>query len=285
MSTWTIQAVLNWTKQYFGEKGIENPRLDAEVLLSHISGKDRIHLYVSFDQPLETYELKAYKELVLKRVQGIPVAYLVGHKEFMALDFLVNSSVLIPRPDTEILIEAALSRLNKDVSTEILDLGTGSGAVIVSLLHNLPNAQGIGIDISPQAVEVAAQNSVKHNLTDRLEILVGDLFSPVEGKVFDAIVSNPPYIVDSEIPKLSREVQCEPRQALAGGSDGLNFYRLITAKAPNYLKPAGFLAVEVGIHQAQAVALMATPKLRHESTLKDYAGIDRVVVFRRSWEV
>lgn len=279
---WTISSIINWTRQYFGSKGIDNPRLDAEVLLSHILGKDRLYLYTHFDQPLTSEELAAYRQAVKRRVMYAPVAYINGYKEFMGLDFVVSPAVLIPRPDTEILVEAALARLNGVEAPAIADLGTGSGAIIVSLLVKLGTAVGTAVDISAEALAVAGENAAKQGVAERLAFLQGDMLQPLAGKKFTALVSNPPYIPDGDIAGLSPEVRQEPRLALAGGVDGLNFYRQIVAQGADFLVPTGFIAVEVGINQAEPVAALAdtTSRLKVETILKDYAGIERVVIFR-----
>jgi release factor glutamine methyltransferase len=278
---WTISSILNWTRQYFSSKGIENPRLDAEVLLSHILKKDRLHLYTDFDQPLSPAELTCYREAVKRRVQRQPVAYITGCREFMGLEFAVNPAVLIPRPDTEILVEAALARLTGLTDPVIADLGTGSGAIAVSILANLPGGSGVAVDVSPEALAVARENADRLGVAGRLEFCRGDMLEPLNNKKFDAILSNPPYIPDSDIAVLSAEVRQEPRLALAGGSDGLTFYRRLVAQAANYLKPGGFMAVEVGVDQAGPVAALAGQGslLKAETVIKDYAGIERVIVF------
>lgn len=278
---WTISSILQWTRQYFGSKGIENPRLDAEVLLSHILGKSRLYLYTNFDQPMTQGELASFREAVKRRAMRIPVAYIIGSKEFMGLDFAVSPAVLIPRPDTEILVEAALARLSDKPEPAIADLGTGSGAIIISMLAKLVDGSGVAVDISAAALAVAQKNAVRHGVDSRLEFRQGDLFGPLTGKKFDAILSNPPYIPEADITGLSAEVQQEPYQALAGGKDGLDFYRRIVTHAAGYLKPEGFLAVEVGINQAGLVGALADAAsgLVQEAIIKDYAGIERVVVF------
>ncbi|SMC38202.1 peptide chain release factor N(5)-glutamine methyltransferase [Sporomusa malonica] len=278
---WTIASILNWTKQYFGSKGIDNPRLDAEVLLSHILGKDRLYLYTQFDQPLTPEELTAYRDTVKRRAVRAPVAYITGYKEFMGLNFAVSPAVLIPRPDTEILVETALERLTSHGAPLIADLGTGSGAIIVSILTKLATGTGVAVDISPDALAVAKENAVRQGVDERLNLCQGDMLGPLAGKTFDAILSNPPYIPDSDIAGLSAEVRQEPRLALAGGADGLNFYRRIVAQGAEYLNSGGFIAVEVGIDQAGPVARLAdqASRLKVEAIVKDYAGIERVVVF------
>ena len=277
---WRIDTILNWTKQYFGEKGVENPRLDAEVLLSHILRKDRLYLYVNFDQPLEGAELAAFRAAVKKRAARLPVAYITGEKEFMGLDFQVTPAVLIPRPDTEILIEAALKTLGSADSPRILDIGTGSGAICISMLVNLPSAEAVTVDISPEAILVAKSNAERHGVSQRLTFCQGDLFNPVKGQVFSAILSNPPYIPEADILTLTPEVRQEPNLALAGGKDGLDFYRRIIQEGRNYLAPNGFIAMEVGIGQARQVADLAEKSgyFIVSEIVKDYGGIERVVI-------
>jgi len=280
---WTIGTILTWTKQYFADKGVASPRLDAEVLLSHILGCDRMYLYVNFDQPLEARELAAFREAVKKRAQRVPVAYITGRREFFGQSFSVTPAVLIPRPDTEVLVEAALRRLQGQESPLVLDVGTGSGAIIVSLLHKLPAARGVATDIAAEALAVAAGNADRLGVADRLEFCRGDLLAPVAGRVFNAIVSNPPYIAAKDMAGLEPELGYEPRTALAGGADGLDFYRRLTGGAAALLKPGGFLALEVGAGQARQVAAMAVEAvgLSAAEIVKDYAGVERVVVLER----
>ena len=277
---WTIGRILKWTEQYFNEKGIESPRLDAEVLLSHILGRERIYLYVHFDEPLEPTELARYREAIKQRVQRVPVAYIIGEKEFMGLTFKVTADTLVPRPDTEILVQAAVERLRARGETpRFADIGTGSGAICLSILHFLPKAQADTVDISPAARAVAEENAAALEVADRVTFHTGDLLAPLAGQCYDAILSNPPYIPDGDIAALAPEVRLkEPRTALAGGKDGLDFYRRLTADAPAHLKDGGFLAVEVGIHQAAPVATLAVPAFSRTEILKDYAGIERVVI-------
>lgn len=279
---WTIGAILKWTGQYFGEKGVDTPRLDAEVLLSHILGKDRLYLYTHFDQPLTPDELTMYRNYVKKRVMRQPVAYIIGLKEFMGLAFKVNESVLIPRPDTETLVEDAAQRLRGVDKPVVADLGTGSGAIIISVLHMLGSAEGFAVDISPQALYIAKENAIHNGVADRLTLKEGDLYSPLQGLQFDAILSNPPYIPAADISGLAPEVRQEPRLALDGGGDGLSFYRRIMAEGPSFLKPGGFIAVEVGAGQAPAVAELARQNgLTQTKIIKDLAGIERVVIAAR----
>lgn len=277
---WTIGRILKWTEQYFKQKNIESPRLDAEVLLSHILGRERIYLYVHFDEPLEPAELARYREAIKQRVQRVPVAYIIGEKEFMGLTFRVTADTLVPRPDTEILVQAAIERLRaRGDAPRFADIGTGTGAICLSVLHFLPKAQADTVDISPAARAVAEENAAALEVADRVTFHTGDLLAPLAGQCYDAILSNPPYIPDGDIAALAPEVRLkEPHTALAGGKDGLDFYRRLMADAPALLKDGGFLAVEVGIHQAAPVAALAIPAFSRTEILKDYAGIERVVI-------
>ena len=243
---WTISSLLNWTVNYFKSKNIESARLDAEVLLSHVLGQERIYLYVHFDEPMEQAELGKFREYVKKRAQHVPVAYIIGEKEFMGLPFKVTPDTLIPRPDTEILVENVLANLAEDETVQIVDIGTGSGAIILSLLANLPKARGKTVDIAVKAVEVAKENAVRLQVADRCEFLVGDLFAPLQDSKFDVIVSNPPYIPQKDIATLEVDVRAyEPVSALTDGGDGLSYYRRLLAEGKRYLKENGFANVRV----------------------------------------
>lgn len=281
---WTIGRILKWTEQYFKDKGIESPRLDAEVLLAHVLEKQRIYLYVHFDEPLQPGELAAYREMIKKRVMRVPVAQILGEKEFMGLTFKVTADTLVPRPDTEILVQAAVDRLRAMAGEEPLrfaDIGTGSGAICLSVLHYLAGTVADTVDISPAARAVAEENAASLGLADRVTFHTGDLLQPLSGISFAAILSNPPYIPEADIATLAPEVRLkEPHTALSGGQDGLDFYRRLANEAPAMLVPGGFTAFEVGIHQAGdvAVLLKANPLIDRTEILPDYAGIDRVVV-------
>lgn len=281
---WTIGRILKWTEQYFKDKGIESPRLDAEVLLAHVLEKQRIYLYVHFDEPLQPGELAAYREMIKKRVLRVPVAQILGEKEFMGLTFKVTADTLVPRPDTEILVQAAVDHLRAMAGEEPLrfaDIGTGSGAICLSVLHYLAGTVADTVDISPAARAVAEENAASLGLADRITFHTGDLLQPLSGISFAAILSNPPYIPEADIVKLAPEVRLkEPHTALSGGQDGLDFYRRLANEAPAMLVPGGFTAFEVGIHQAGDVAalLKANPLIGRTEILPDYAGIDRVVV-------
>lgn len=279
---WTIGKLLKWTEEYFTKAGIDTPRLDGEVLLCHVLKKERIHLYVHFDQPLTKEELAQYKMCIKERVQHKPVAHIVGHKEFMGLDFKVNEATLIPRPDTEILVEAVISRLKtgQEGLGTIADIGTGSGAICLSLLNYLPDLKAVTVDISPEAIEVAKENAELLDLSDRVEFCHGDMLEPIRDRKFTAIVSNPPYIPEDDIDGLEPDVRdFEPISALVAGPDGLDFYRRLVAEAGNMIDDDGFLALEIGINQAEALkALGQEHGWGRCEIVKDLAGIDRVVI-------
>ncbi|MEO8699757.1 MAG: peptide chain release factor N(5)-glutamine methyltransferase [Kofleriaceae bacterium] len=250
MTTWTTLSVLDWTTQRFTDAGIGAARLEAQLLLAHVLSCSRMQLYTAFDKPLAETELAGYRALIKRRLGGEPVAYLLGEQEFWALPFFVDANVLVPRPDTETVIEVA-----RAIGGErVLDLCTGSGAIAISLAKELPAARVIATEISPEAAAVALRNTERNGFSDRVEIRIGDLYAPVAGERFDLIVSNPPYIATAIIGTLSAEVRREPRIALDGGADGLAFYDRICTGASEHLLPGGSLVLEHGYDQAEAVA-------------------------------
>ena len=285
-AVWTIQRLLAWTTDFFRERGIESPRLDAEVLLSALLGRDRMYLYVHFDEPLEPEELARFRGYVKERAAHTPLAYVLGRREFMGLDFRVTRDTLIPRPDTEILVQCAVDflRARMDAGADglcVADIGTGTGAIALSTLHYTEGIRADAVDISPAAAAVARENAEMLGLTERIDIHVGDLLAPLAGRRYDMILSNPPYIPTADIATLMPEVRSyEPHLALDGGADGLNIYRRLMAGAPALLNEGGAIAVEVGIDEAAAVAAlaMAHPRIVRTETLKDLGGIERVVV-------
>jgi release factor glutamine methyltransferase len=265
---WTILRVLNWTQGRFAERRIASPRLDAEVLLAHILGKDRVGLYTHFDQPLQAAELAAYRELIKRRLQGEPVAYLTGKKEFRSLELHVDAHVLVPRPDTEATVELALAY----GGARIVDVGTGSGAIALALKKALPDSVVFAVDASPEAAAVARANAERLELA--VDVVVGDLLAPVEGD-FDLVVSNPPYIPSAEIASLPAEVQREPRLALDGGADGLDVIRRLIDAAKGRTRA---LVIEVGAGQAPRVGvLLREAGFGEIRTQPDLAGIERAV--------
>ena len=277
----TIGVLVQLTKQYFQERGIENPRLDAEVLLCHVMNLERIDLYVRFDQPLEEQELSSYRDLVRRRSGGEPIAYLLGEKEFMGHTFKVSPAVLRPRPDTEILVEAAVNRLAEYPEPRFLDIGVGSGAILLSVLKAIPYAKGIGVDLSPDALLIAKENATTLGVSHRAGFLLGDTLAPIGDRKVQGILSNPPYIPTRDMGTLQKEVKLEPKLALDGGLDGLNIYRKLLLDGKNYLLPGGFLMMEMGIHQAEPVTKIALEMgwVELEPPHKDYGGVERVVTF------
>jgi release factor glutamine methyltransferase len=273
---WTVLKILAWTREFLAGKGIENARLESEWLLSTALGLDRVGLYVNFDRPLNDAELAAYRAMVVRRARREPLQHILGTQEFMGLEFEVTSAALIPRHDTETLVVEAVKR--GQGAGMILDIGVGSGCIAVALAKKLPGATICGVEQSAAALELAERNARKHDVS--INLLIGSLFEPFSGVLFDMIVSNPPYIPTGDIYSLQPEVRdYEPREALAGGMDGLDFYRTIIPLAPDHLNPGGWLLFEVGIGQAERVLdlFTATGRFSGLFTAKDPAGIERVV--------
>lgn len=274
--TWTVLKLLKWTADYFAGKGIDNSRLDAELLLAATLKLDRVGLYLNYDRPLQAEELAAYRKLVERRARREPLAYILGRCEFWSLPFAVTPAVLIPRPDTEVLVEEALKRLPP--GGRVLDVGLGSGAIAVAIAHERADVQVAGIDKSPQALEVAASNARSNGVDARCDFRIGDL-AALAGGPYQLIVSNPPYIGAGEMAGLMPEVRdYEPALALVAGSDGLDCYRALLPQAWSQLGPGGWLLVEVGAGQANMVSELFTASGYGECfTACDLAGIERVV--------
>mgnify|MGYP004502941593 FL=1 len=263
--------------------GIEEAELDARLLLEEICGTDRNTLLVHGDRNVTEEELAQYKEMLEKRSVHIPLQQIIGRQSFMGLDFYVDENVLIPRQDTELLVEEALQELHDGM--RILDMCTGSGCILLSLLKYSNDCEGIGADISEEALKVAERNRVQLGL-ENAAFIRSDLFEAVEGK-FDLLVSNPPYICSDVIDTLMPEVrEHEPRQALDGSADGLHFYRRILAECRTYLKPGGMLLFEIGYDQGEAVKrLMEENGFLEVEVKKDYGRLDRVVLGTLGFEV
>ena len=228
---WTIQRLLAWTTQYFQNHEIESPRLDAELLLAKVLHKQRIFLYTDFEEIVNPEELALFKSFIQKRVKGISTAAIIGEKEFMGLTFHVNEDVLIPRPDTETWLEKVIQYHRNDGAIEVADLGTGSGAILLSFLYYCKEAKGIGIDISEKALAIAKENGKELAMEERAAWIRGDYIDALpEGVLYDGLLSNPPYIPREDIAHLQEEVKHEPMLALDGGEDGLVFYRRLAEK-------------------------------------------------------
>ena len=257
------------------------PRLDVETLLQIVLGVDRLCIILNLERVLSEDEEQLFNKFINERLNNRPIAYIVGNREFMGLDFFVKEGVLIPRPDTEVLVEEVIELAKKKGAKNILDIGTGSGAITVSLAKYLENVKVTSVDISDIALEIGKRNAISNEVDDRINFVKSDLFTNIDKETkFDIIVSNPPYIKREVIDTLDKQVKdYEPYNALEGGVDGLDFYRAITKQAKNYLKKGGILAYEVGHDQSEDVSkLMEMDGYTNIYTLKDLQQIDRVVI-------
>jgi release factor glutamine methyltransferase len=331
LSTWTIVALLRWTTDYFEAKGVSEPRASAEILLAHTLGLSRLDLYLRHDQPLTPEELARFKALIVRRRLGEPVAYLTGHKEFWSLDFLVTPATLIPRPETEVLVEAVLEVLKgnqglaqagKPVppspalspeppqpasnfgstgfqpvqrrqdacapghSNLALDVGAGSGAVVVALAREMPDLHWVAVDVSAAALDIARENARRHEVAARIAFVQGDLLSQFRpGVRFSLITANLPYVSQPEWEQLPKEIKdYEPKEALLGGEEGLDLLARLGREAHKYLQAGGWLALEVGLGQAERVVDFLEEAKGYDivKIIDDYQGIPRVVLARRN---
>ena len=287
---WTILKLIRWTDERFRKEGLNAPRLDAEVLLAETLGVDRVGLYTHFDQPLHPEELARFKKLLQRRLQREPVAYIIGRQEFWSLTFKVTPDVLIPRPETEILVAEALKALSSPARTaggpiRIFEMGTGSGAISVALARELPSASLVATDLSAKALAIARENASHLGVGEQIQFLQGDLFAPLEEEsAFELIVTNPPYIAEDDFPSLPPEVrEFEPRLALDGGEDGLNFFRRALPRVGEFLNPGGWFLAEIGAGQDPSVLKIAqeNPALDSFDFIPDLAGIRRVFKARK----
>ena len=283
---WRVVELLDWTSGYFEQHSIPTPRLDAEVLLGHLLNKSRLQLYLDFDMPVFQEHLTLFRELIQRRIERTPVSYLTNRKEFLSLDFYVDERVLIPRPETEQLVETILAT-KTDTPQRVLELGTGSGVIATSLAVHQSAWDIVATDISEPALAVAQQNAETHACAAQITFMSGDLFEPIklienpEERQFDWIVCNPPYIKRVERDRLSPDVRdYEPEIALFAGDDGLTVIRRLIAEAPEYLAPNGKLLFEIGDTQADSVRALidAEPAYAPYEFLKDYAEKDRLVL-------
>jgi len=282
---WTVGRLLTWTTDWLGTRGSDAPRLDAEVLLAHVRGCPRIMLYTAFDTVVSDAERGRFRELVKRRGDGEPVAYLVGGREFFSLPFGVTKDVLIPRPETEGLVVRTIDLGKPAAAPRIVDVGTGSGAIAVAVAKHLPQAALAATDTSPAALAVARANAERHGVADRIEFVEADLLAdPRLDGPWDVIVSNPPYVRDDEFPALPRDVRDhEPRTALVAGPTGAEVVARLAAEGVTRLVPGGWLLVEIGPSTVAAAeaAIAAQPDLEPGPTLKDMAGLPRIVQARR----
>lgn len=275
-----IGDVIPKTVAYFTSHGVPNPRLEADLLLAKVLDLPRVRLYSSWDRVLTPIELQQYRELIAKRVQGWPNAYLVGKRAFLSWDFSVTPAVLVPRPETEILVEAVYDRVRSREALVGVDVGTGSGIIAITLAKLLPQSTWYASDISPEALEVAAVNARNLGVESRITFHSGDLLEPYlkEQLRFDLILANPPYIPTGDLPSLAPEVQKEPLQALDGGSDGLEVYRRLLPQAVSLLNNDGLIAVEHGYDQRERLEGIFRQAGLVSNSLKDLAGMDRVLI-------
>jgi release factor glutamine methyltransferase len=281
--SWTVLELLRWTQGHFAGRGIETARLDAECLLAHALGVERLRLYVDFDKPVGEAERAAFRELVRRRAgERIPVAHLVGLREFWSLPLRVTPDVLVPRPETETLVTAGLDLVAGAASPRVLDLGTGSGAVALALARELPGARVTATDTSAAALKLAQENAERLDLAERIRFLEGDWLEPVVTERFDLVVSNPPYVAEAERPRLAPELAHEPPGALFAGPDGLAALRRLTAGVGSVLEPRGAVAFELDPRQAAAVAgWLRDAGFAEVAVHRDLAGRPRVVSGRR----
>ena len=281
---WTVGKIIDWTTAHLRKHGSESPRLEAEILLAHARKCPRIQLYVQYNELLTDDQRSLMRDLVRRRALAEPVAYLVGHREFFALDFFVTPDVLVPRPETETLVLQLIAAAKSLSNPRILDVGTGSGCIAIAAAVNVPGAIVTATDISARAIDVARENARRHNVADRVRILEGDLFAPLpRDDQFEIVVSNPPYVADGEMETLPADIRLhEPHLALRAGRDGLDVITPLIAEAPSRLAPGGLLLIEIAPEQALAVTALvtATGKFEPARTIKDSAGSERVVMAR-----
>ena len=289
--TWTVRRLLDWTTAFFTRKDVDSPRLSAELLLAHVLGVPRMKLFTDYLRPLAEPELAAYRDLVKRTAEDEPIAYLTGKAHFFTLEFEVSRDVLIPRPDTETLVENVIQTARLQAGLEaprVLDLCTGSGCIACAIAHELKAATVLATDVSPAAVAVARRNVERLKLGDRVSVEQGDLYEPlsrvVDARPFDLIVSNPPYIPTAQVSKLDRSVRdYEPHQALDGGPDGLTLHRRTMEEAGDRLVPGGRVYLEIAFDQGELAKQVVAGYRDFEDVriLKDIEGRDRVVTARR----
>ncbi len=285
----TVLEALNWATDYLRDRGVENPRLHAELLLAHALRLSKEKLYIHLNDGIRKEARQTLEDLIRRRTSGEPLQYLLGHQEFWSIDLKVDPRVLIPRPETEHLVEEALSILVNISSKKIpsvLELGTGSGAIAISLAKEVTHLFLVATDLSGEALRVALENAKQASVSNKIVFIRGDLLRPFRaGARFDLILMNPPYIPDSEINGLAREIKDhEPLLALKGGTDGLDFYRRLISQIPSFLKGEGWVLLEVGSMQARDVSEMVQVSgyFQKVECVRDLSGIERVVKAQRT---
>lgn len=273
----TISELLNFGKKYLSSENIDTAVLDAQLLLMYVLNLSRVQILAHKELKIDYDKQSQYINLLKQRANRKPIQYIIGKKEFMSLEFEVNDKTLIPRNDTEILVETILNNYNIEY---IMDMGTGTGCIAISLLYYNKNMKAVVVDINEEILNLARINAIKHRVQDRIEFIKSDLFESVPNYKFDAIVSNPPYIPSDEIVNLMADVKdYEPKSALDGGYDGLDFYRKITSKAMHFIKENGFIFYEIGYNQTQEVSqIMIENGLENIKIINDLASLPRVIV-------
>ena len=278
----TVLEALNGASDYLQNKGIKSSRLNAELLLSHILNCKRLELYLSFDRPLQKSEIDSYRELLKRRSTFEPLQYIIGKVEFYGLEFEVNQSVLIPRPETELLVEAVIESVAKDENINILDIGSGSGNISIALAKNIPSCTVVGIDISEEAIETSTRNAKLNGVESQLMFVKKNILNGIEinENSFDVVVSNPPYVSVADFVNLDPELRLyEPQIALTDESDGLSFYRNISVLSRSLLKNNGKLFFEIGVGQSDAVKkILIDSDYKNIVIIKDYSDIERVII-------
>lgn len=284
---YNMESLVKKGKEILGEREFMNTSLEVELILSHILKKDRSYIIVHNKEILEETIVEKFLRLIELRKKGIPIQYILNSQEFMGLDFYVKEGVLIPRGETELLVEHILDLIEKNYPKEktvrILEVGTGSGAIPISIAYYTKNTEIYTVDIEEIPYNVAKENCKRYGLENRIKFLLGDLFEPIRAEntdeKFDIIVSNPPYIKKDEIEKLQIEVrEHEPKSALDGGIDGLDFYRKIILKSCDFLVQNGILAFEIGYDQGEEVVSLMNENFKEINLIKDYSGLDRIVL-------
>jgi len=278
----TVLEALNSASNYLQNKGIKSSRLNAELLLSHVLNCKRLELYLSFDRPLQKSEIDSYRELLKRRSTFEPLQYIIGKVEFYGLEFEVNQSVLIPRPETELLVEAVIESVAKDENINILDIGSGSGNISIALAKNIPSCTVVGIDISEEAIETSTRNAKLNGVESQLMFVKKNILNGIEinENSFDVVVSNPPYVSVADFVNLDPELRLyEPQIALTDESDGLSFYRNISVLSRSLLKNNGKLFFEIGAGQSDAVKkILIDSDYKNIVIIKDYSDIERVII-------
>lgn len=274
-----IEQKLKQTIQKLKENNIEQPNLKTKIIIANVLKMKKEQLLINNKQELKEQEIQEIDKKIEQLVNGKPLQYITEKQEFMGLEFYVNENVLIPQPDTEILVEKTIEVVNKTKKNKILDMCTGSGCIAISLAENIKNAQIKAVDISNKALDIANKNAINNSVENKIKFFYSDMFSNIEEK-FDIIVSNPPYIETKTIKTLSQEVQNEPKLALDGGEDGLDFYKIIANEAYKHLEDNGILIVEIGYNQKEKVIKLfeKTKKYKNIECKKDYSNNDRIII-------